>query len=83
MVEDALNYGVEKSVQACNSSAIIDAAVVRCEFLSFKLQGNIEWQDKPFLELWSLISWNLALQFQYSNLFAVADIICVQCVRTA
>jgi hypothetical protein len=76
------HYGIEKAIRSCNFPAMIDAAVVKREFLAFKLQASIEWQDKPFRELWTMVSWNPTLQLQYSNLLAVADIARVQCVST-
>jgi transposase InsO family protein len=38
--------------------AMINVDVVRREFFSFKVQASIEWQEKTFTNLWSMISWN-------------------------
>ena len=44
-----LQFGVDCAIESKLFLAMIDASIVKREFLAFKLQATMHWQDKPYL----------------------------------
>ena len=77
------HYGTNRVIGSKTFPTMVDVAAVKQEFLTFKIHATTEWQEKPFCELCTMVSWNPTLQLKYSNLLAFANIARVQCVSTA
>jgi len=43
----------------------------------------VDWNDKMFEDLWALVTWNSALQVNYTNILVLASIARCQCVSTS
>jgi len=71
-----------KTIGELKYGAMINADGVRREFHAYKIQASTEWREKTFSDLWSIVSWNHALQLKYTNLRVLAEIARVQCVST-
>lgn len=62
---------------------LVNSALCKQEFFSFKVQRCTEWMDLTFADVWTLISWSPSLKVKYSNLLVLAEIAKCQCVSTA
>jgi len=62
-------YGVQKDLEGKILSPLVDSDACRREFLNFKLQASLDWNNKTFKDLWAIITWNEPLQVKYANIF--------------
>lgn len=49
----------------------------------FKLQGTVDWNDKTFRDVWTMLTWNYTLQVKYANILVLIDIARCQCIGSA
>ena len=83
-MEVLLNYyAVEKEIGGKTLSPLVNSDECRREFFNFKLQGTLDWSDKTFKDVWSMITWNEPLQKSYANLLQLVEITRYQCVNIA
>lgn len=76
-------YGVDRRIEGKNLPHLVKVQKEREEFFSFKIQSTIEWSNKTINDLWSMITWNPALQLKYENQLVLVEIARVQCISTA
>ena len=77
------HYTVEKEIGGKTLPPLVNSNECRREFFNFKLQGTLDWSDKTFKDVWSMITWNEPLQKSYANLLQLAKIARCQCVGIA
>ena len=77
------HYAVEKEFGGKILPPLVNSDECRREFFNFKLQGTLDWSDKTFKDVWSMIIWNEPLQKSYANLLQLAEIARCQCISTA
>ena len=75
-------YAVEKKIGGKTLFLLVNPNECRREFFNFKLQGTLDWSDKTFKNVWSMITWNESLQKSYANLLQLSEIARCQCVST-
>jgi hypothetical protein len=56
------HYEVEHQLDGKIFLAFINIATMKHEFFAFKLQATINWMDKIFKDIWSMVTWNSSLQ---------------------
>ena len=76
------HYAMEKEIGGKTLPPLVNSDECRREFFNFKLQGTLDWSDKTFKDVWSMITWNEPLQKSYANLLQLAEIARCQCVST-
>jgi len=69
------DFGKEKVIGEKKYVAVINVDAIRREFHTYKIQASIEWREKTFPDLWSMVNWNHTLQLKYANLRVLADIV--------
>ena len=77
------HYAMEKEIGGKTLSPLVNSDECRREFFNFKLQGTLDWNDKTFKDVWSMITWNEPLQKSYTNLLQLSEIARCQCVSIA
>ena len=77
------HYALEKKIGGKILPPFVNSDKCRREFFNFKLQGTLDWSDKSFKDVWSMITWNGPLQKSYANLLQLAEIARCQCSSTA
>ena len=65
---------VEKEIGGKTLHPLINSDECRREFFNFKLQRTLDWNDKTFKDVWSMITWNEPLQKNYTNLLELFEI---------
>ena len=73
---------MEKEIGGKTLPPLVNSDECRREFFNFKLQGTLDWSDKTFKDVCSMITWNDPLQKSYANLLQLAKIARCQCVST-
>ena len=76
-------YGVEREIEGRKIPPLVNSIAIKREFFAFKLQANMDWSDKSFKDVWSMITWNHTLKAKYENFLVLAEIARVQCISTA
>jgi hypothetical protein len=76
-------YGIEREIGGRKIPPLVNSSAIKREFFVFKLQATMDWLDKSFKDVWSMITWNHTLKVKYENLLVLAEIARVQCISTA
>ena len=76
------HYIVEKQIGG-KTFFLVNLDECRRKFSNFKLQRTLDWSDKTFKDIWSMITWNEPLQKSYANLLQLSEIVRCQCVSTS
>ena len=76
------HYIVEKEIGGKTLPLLVNSNEYRREFFNFKLQRILDWHDKTFKDVSSMIIWNEPLQKSYANLLHLFEIARCQCIST-
>ena len=68
------HYAVEKEIGGKTLLLLVNSDECGREFFNFKLQRTLDWSDKTFKNVWSMITWNEPLQKSYANLLQLSEI---------
>jgi hypothetical protein len=75
-------YGIEREIGGRKIPPLVNSSAIKREFFVFKLQATMDWLDKSFKDVWSMITWNHTLKVKYGNLLVLVEITRVQCIST-
>ena len=73
---------MEKEIGGKTLPPLVNLDECKREFFNFKLQGTLDWSNKIFKDVWSMITWNEPLQKSYANFLQLAEIARCQCINT-